>query len=73
MAVSIETAKREISGELIEIFKLRSAPFISTLEACKTMFELRQVVFTIIGGARRINDAEKANQLLTAWHSLGED
>lgn len=73
MAVSFETAKREMSGELIEIFRLRSAPHIAKLEACKTMLDLRQAIFTIIGDARRINEPEKANKLLTAWHSLGEE
>lgn len=71
MAVSIETAKREMSGALIDIFKLRSAPLIAKVERCATHLELRQLIFAILGDARAA-EPEKAKQLLKAWESLDE-
>ena len=72
MAVSVETARREMSGALIDIFKLRSAQFLPKVESCKTLLELRQVIFIILADAR-VADPDKAKKLLTAWTALEEE
>jgi hypothetical protein len=69
MAVSLETAKREMAGALIDIFKLRAAPHVTKVENCTTMVELRQAVFTIADVARN-NDPDKAKQLISEWAAL---
>ncbi len=71
MAVSVETAKREICGALIDVFKLRAAPFLEKVQNCKTMWELREVIFVIIDDASSA-EPEKANTLVAAWRSLDE-
>lgn len=72
MAVSVETAKREMSSALIDIFKLRSAPYIPKVERCKTMVELRQVIFVILDDMHHA-DPERAKKLMAAWESLDDD
>jgi len=71
MAVSVEAAKRELSGALIDIFKFKAAPLLVKVESCKTMLELRQVIFVVMDDTR-IGDPDKAIMLLAAWESLGE-
>lgn len=72
MAVSVETAKREMSGALIDIFKFKAASFLPQVEKCKTILELRQIIFVILDDAR-VNDPAKAKKLLTAWEALDEE
>ncbi len=69
MAVSVETAKREMSAALIDAFKLRAEPFLIKVESCRTMLELRQVIFVIIDNASA-SEPQKTKILLSAWQSL---
>ncbi len=69
MAVSLETAKREMSAALIELFKLRAAAFLPKVERCTSMLELRQVVFVIIDDASAAGP-ERSKSLLAAWQAL---
>ncbi len=71
MAVSVETAKREISAALIDAFKLRAAPLLEKVQSCKTLWELREVIFVIIDDAS-VAEPEKSSALLAAWRSLDE-
>ncbi len=72
MAISVETAKREMSAALIDIFKLRAAPHLPRVEACRTMLDLRQVIFVIIDDAG-VREPEKAKMLLSEWQLLDAD
>ncbi len=71
MAASVETAKREMSDALIEIFKLRSAPLLPKVEGCTTLQELRQVIFSILEDCRA-DHPEKTRLLRAAWDQLGD-
>lgn len=72
MAVSVEAAKRELSGAVIDIFKLRAAALVGAVEGCKTMMELRQFIFLTMDDVRT-SDPEKAARLLAAWGALNEE
>ena len=71
MAVSVETAKREMSGALIEAFKLRAAPHIAKVEGCNCMAELRIAIFAVIDSLR-YKEPDKAKLLMVAWSALDE-
>ncbi len=69
MAISVEAAKRELSGALIDIFKFKAAQLLPKVESCKTLLELREVIFVILDDMRAA-EPEKAKRLLVAWESL---
>ncbi len=71
MAVSVETAKREMSGAMIDTFRLKATPFLAKVERCATMQELRYTVFDIINNLRG-DEPEKAKMLMSAWAALDE-
>ncbi len=71
MALSVETAKREMSGALIDIFKLRAAPLLARVEACTSLPELRHLIFSILEDTRSA-EPDRARQLRLAWEALGE-
>ncbi len=71
MALSIETAKREMADALIEIFKLRSGHLLPKVESCTCLQELRLVIFKI-SDDHRATEPEKIRQLMHAWEALNE-
>lgn len=71
MGLSVETAKREMSDALIDVFKLRAATFLARVERCATLQELRHVIFSILDEING-HEPEKTRALREAWDALGE-
>ncbi len=71
MAVSIETARREMCGALIDILKLRAAPFLEEVQRAQTLLELRQLIFLIMDDVRPASP-DNARKLLEAWDALDD-